>query len=102
MTSRERVKAALAHQPPDRIPLDIGATDSSGITGIAYARLKTALGRSGPPRIYDPYQQISLIEPALLDALEIDAVSLNYERRAWKRSTLPDGSPCEVPALRAG
>ena len=63
MNSRERVKAALAHQTPDRIPLDIGATDSSGMTGIAYARLKAALGLSGAPRIYDPYQQLSLIEP---------------------------------------
>ncbi|MGO8703032.1 MAG: uroporphyrinogen decarboxylase family protein [Candidatus Brocadiia bacterium] len=99
MNSRERVKAALAHQTPDRIPLDIGATDSSGMTGIAYARLKAALGLSGAPRIYDPYQQLSLIEPAVQDALEIDAVSLNWEPRTWKRSTLPDGSACEVPGL---
>ncbi|MGD1001347.1 MAG: uroporphyrinogen decarboxylase family protein [Candidatus Brocadiia bacterium] len=99
MNSRERVKAALAHKAPDRIPLDIGATDSSGMTGIAYARLKAALGLGGAPRIYDPYQQLSLIEPAILDALEIDAVSLNWEPRTWKRSTLPDGSACEVPGL---
>ena len=44
MNSRERVVAALKHEEPDRIPLDLGGTESSCITGIAYNRLRSHLG----------------------------------------------------------
>jgi uroporphyrinogen-III decarboxylase len=40
MTSRERVRAALAHQQPDRVPVDFGAHRSSGIMAIAYRKLR--------------------------------------------------------------
>ena len=36
MTPRERINAALRHEEPDRIPVDLGASESSGIMGIAY------------------------------------------------------------------
>ena len=39
MTSRERVLAAIAHKEPDRVPVDMGATPSSGISAIAYSNL---------------------------------------------------------------
>ena len=97
MTSRERVRAALAHKEPDRTPLDLGATESSGMTGIAYNRLRAHLGLPGTARIFDTYQQVALIERPLLDAFEIDAVALHFEPRRWKASTLGDGGPCEVP-----
>ncbi len=44
MTSRERILAAIEHRQPDRVPVDLGATPSSGISAIAYGNLKT------PPR----------------------------------------------------
>ncbi len=97
MTSRERVVAALARRQPDRAPLDIGATESSGMTGMAYNRLCRFLGIRGMGRIFDPYQQVVLIERPVLDALEIDAVALHFEPRRWKPTTLPDGTPCEIP-----
>lgn len=97
MTPRERVRRALAHGLPDRIPLDLGATESSGLTGIAYHRLCRFLGRPGVPRIFDPYQQVTLIEKPLLEALQVDAVALHFEPRRWKASRLADGTPCEVP-----
>ena len=40
MNSRERVLAAIAHQEPDGVPVDLGAPASSGISAIAYAGLK--------------------------------------------------------------
>lgn len=97
MTSRERVLAALAHREPDRIPLDIGATESSGMTAMAYARLRKHLGLKGKTRIFDTYQQAALIEEPVLKALEIDAVPLHFLPKRWKASILPDGEPCEVP-----
>ena len=45
MTSRERVLAAIAHKEPDRVPVDMGATPSSGISAIAYSNLVKYLGR---------------------------------------------------------
>lgn len=44
MTSEERVKLALQHQEPDRIPLDLGATLITGIHIEAYRSLLNYLG----------------------------------------------------------
>lgn len=44
MTPRERVKAALAHRAPDRVPLDIGGSNVTTMVDAAYARLKSYLG----------------------------------------------------------
>ncbi|MHC4517968.1 MAG: uroporphyrinogen decarboxylase family protein, partial [Planctomycetota bacterium] len=60
MTSRERILAAIDHKEPDRVPVDLGATASSGISAIAYGRLKTHLRRNrGHTRIYDVVQQLA-------------------------------------------
>ena len=40
MTSRERILSSISHCEPDRISIELGATPSSGISVIAYARLK--------------------------------------------------------------
>jgi len=98
MTPRERVQAALRHSVPDRVPLDLGATESSGLTAIAYNRLKARLGMQSPTRVIEPYQQVVLVDPPLLDALEIDAVALHYEPRQWQPTTFADGSTGEIPA----
>jgi len=98
MTSRERVVAALRHEEPDRVPLDIGGTESSGLTGIACNSLRAHLGLpQGKTQIFDVYQQIAKLEPDLRDALGIDTVPLLLEPLAWKPFALPDGSPCEIP-----
>lgn len=39
MTPRERVRAALNHQEPDRIPIDLAQCSGDGITVAAYQRL---------------------------------------------------------------
>ena len=68
MTARERVLAAIAHREPDRVPLDIGSTPSSGISAIAYNNLKKHLGiRGGSTRIYDVVQQVAQPEEEILD-----------------------------------
>lgn len=43
MNSRERTLAALNHQEPDRVPLDIGGTAVSGVHAIAYEALRRYL-----------------------------------------------------------
>lgn len=98
MTSRERVVKTLRHQAPDIVPLDLGGTESSGITGIAYNRLRQALALPpGETQIFDVYQQVAKVEDDLRRVIRCDTVPLIIEPRRWKPFTLSDGSPCQIP-----
>lgn len=98
MNRRERVLAALNHKEPDRVPIDLGGSDSSGITAIAYNNLKSYLGlKGGKTRVFDPYQQIVDVEEELLELVKSDARSIMIQPRSWKPWKLPDGSDCEIP-----
>ena len=98
MTPRQRVIAALRHERPDRIPLDIGGTESSGMTGMFYNALRQHLGLPpGRTQVFEPYQQVVKIEPDMREMLGIDTIPLLIEPRSWKPFDLPDGSPCEIP-----
>ena len=44
MNHRERLIAALSHQQPDRVPIDIGGTVNSSIVVEGYAELKQHYG----------------------------------------------------------
>ena len=73
MTSRDRVRAALSHREPDRIPFDLGGTRVTGIHARAYERLRPALGlEPRPARIVDLTQQLAEVEPDVLAALGAD------------------------------
>lgn len=103
MTPRERVLAALNHQQPDRVPLDLGGHRSSGVAAIAYARLRKALGLPDRPiRVYDPVQQLAIIDDDVLDRFGVDTIELGrgfaLEDRHWADWVLPDGTPCQMPA----
>jgi len=99
MTHRERVIGSLEHREPDRVPIDLGAMLSTGIMGIAYNRLKAYLGiSSGKTRMYDLWQQLAEPEIEILELIGADVLPVFiFEPKKWKESTLPDGSPCEVP-----
>jgi uroporphyrinogen decarboxylase len=99
MTSRERILTALRHEEPDRVPLDLGGTESSGLTAIAYNRLRRHLGLPpGRTQVFDVYQQVVKIEDDLRDRLGIDTVPLHIEPLDWKPFVLVDGSASEIPA----
>jgi uroporphyrinogen decarboxylase len=103
MTSRERVLAAIGHREPDRVPVDLGSTPSSGISAIAYGNLKRHLGLSGgPTRIYDVVQQLAQPEDAILDRFAIDAVDIGRAfdtgDSAWYDIRMGDGQPAQYPA----
>lgn len=99
MNPRERIVRALAHQEADRVPLDLGAMLSTGITGIAYNELKAYLGiHDGRTRMYDLGQQLAEPEFEVLERIGADVLPLFVsEPEKWTPSTLPNGSPCEVP-----
>jgi len=74
--------------------------DSTGITGIAYNRLKAHLGMAGGrTRILDPIQQVALVEDSVLERIGADVKPVAQEPTTWRPDQLPDGSPCELPAL---
>ena len=103
MTSRERVLAAIEHRQPDRVPVDLGATPSSGISAIAYGNLKKHLGMvHGATRVYDVVQQLAEPEDAVLDRFRVDAVDIgrtfNTSPSAWKPTVLADGQHAQYPA----
>lgn len=104
MTHRERVLAAIEHREPDRLPIDCGAMRSSGISGIAYNRLKVHLNHSdGHTRMYDAIQQLAFPEQWLLDDFRISAIdagwSYSQDDDLWRPWNLPDGSPAEAPTF---
>jgi uroporphyrinogen decarboxylase len=97
VTHRERILSALRHQEPDRVPVDLGGTESSGLTAAAHARLKQHLGLPAGGRILDPYQHVVFVENALRDRFGIATYPIIFEPRRWRAARLPDGRPCQVP-----
>jgi uroporphyrinogen decarboxylase len=102
MDSRERVCATLNHRDPDRIPIDLSGHRSSGISAIAYARLRDYLGlEQRPVRIYDPVQQLAIVDEDVLQIFHVDTIELGrafaHEDEWWAEWELPDGTPCLLP-----
>lgn len=102
MTSRERILAAINHREPDRIPVDLGSTPSSGISAVAYSNLKGKLGMTqGHTRIYDVVQQLAEPEDEVLDRLGIDVIDIgrafNTDKRQWYNITLFNGQTAQYP-----
>ncbi|MEI6562492.1 MAG: uroporphyrinogen decarboxylase family protein [Verrucomicrobiota bacterium] len=103
MTSRERILAAIAHKQPDRVPIDLGSTPSSGISAIAYAQLRKHLGLTGGhTRVYDVVQQLAQPEDEILNRFKIDVVDLgrtfNTRDEDWYCVQLFDGSTAQYPS----
>lgn len=103
MTPRERILAAVEHGEPDRVPVDLGATPSSGISATAYGRLKRHLGlRSGHVRVYDVVQQLAQPEESILDRFGVDVLDIgrafNTDDGDWYDVTLPGGQSAQYPA----
>lgn len=102
MTSRERVLATINHQEPDRVPVDLGSTPSSGISAVAYHNLKRHLGLTvGHTRVYDVVQQLAQPEHEILDRFGVDVIDIgrafNTSDDAWYDLTLPTGQEVQFP-----
>jgi uroporphyrinogen decarboxylase len=71
LTSHERVRAALNHQEPDRVPIDLGGFQT-GIHKNAYQALIEHLGFEEEIIMLDPVQQIVRPSEAVLQKLHVD------------------------------
>ena len=102
MNARERILATIDHVEPDRVPLDLGATPSSGISAIGYNRLKAHLGlEGGATRVYDVVQQLARPEEVVLERFGVDVIDVgrafNELESDWVPIELPDGSGAFYP-----
>lgn len=106
MTSRERVIAALNHQEPDYVPLDLGGCGQTGMNASTLYQLRKAYGlKEHPIKIVEPMQLLGEVEWDLLEVIKGDVVPL------WNRSNmlglsnekitkpwiLPDDTPVMMP-----
>ena len=99
MNHRERVLAALRHEEPDRVPIDLGGTVDSTISALSYQALRRALGlEPSITRVQDIYQYTAVIEEDVRQALGVDTVPVFDLPREWRMASLPDGSPAQFPA----
>jgi len=100
MNSRERVTAALNHQEPDRVPVDLGGAVVTGLHASALHKLRKALQlEPRPVKVYEPMMMLGLVEDDVREAVGGDVVGLNapgtllgYRNEKWKPWTLPDGT----------
>jgi uroporphyrinogen decarboxylase len=71
LSHRDRVLAALEHQKPDRVPLDLGGTQT-GILVEPYNALKSRLGIHTPSRVCNMVLGLAGVEEAVLERFDID------------------------------
>jgi uroporphyrinogen decarboxylase len=77
MNPRDRLLEALNHQEADRIPLDLGSTQVTGIHVVAHGRLRKALGLPvDDAPLCDSIQQLALPGADLLALLGVDVRGL--------------------------
>ncbi len=102
MNSRERILAAINHEQPDRIPIDLGATPSSGLSVVAHNNLINHLGLTHlKNHVYDVVQEVTQPEMELLDRFNVDVIDIgrffNTAGDYWHRLELIKDYPGLYP-----
>ncbi len=87
LSHRDRVLTALAHRKPDRVPLDLGGTQT-GMLVEPYDALKRQLGLTTPTQVGNIVMGLARIEEPVLQRFDIDI------RHVLPRS--PDGYRFEL------
>lgn len=73
LNSFERVKTALEHKEPDKVPFDLGGSVLTGMNAVAYKNLRTYLGLPDKQiEICDRIQQLARIDVDIIDLLKVD------------------------------
>ncbi len=93
---------ALAHREPDRIPVDLGATPSSGISVVAWKNLLKYLGKGHlHTRVYDVVQEVVQPEDEILELFGVDVLdigrSFNQDESYWHELEVIPGYPGWYP-----
>jgi uroporphyrinogen decarboxylase len=72
MTPRQRVWAAVNHQEPDRVPLDIGGGSSTSIVIEGYDKLKERWGVPGETKVMNKIFRIAWLDGSVMQRLGSD------------------------------
>ena len=62
LNGRERLLAALNHKEADRVPLDLGTTNSTGISVAAYRNYLRLLGKKRDVITANTMQQLARVD----------------------------------------
>jgi uroporphyrinogen decarboxylase len=75
MKPRERVRIALNHEEPDRVPIDLGGTVVSSIALSTYGELRAYLGLPKKKiEVLEVVQQIAVVDDDVLDLFGVDVI----------------------------
>ena len=104
MNSRERVRCAINHQEPDRVPIDLGGSRVTGIHVDEYCELAKYYGLDVlPPKVYDSWQMLAKPDILMSRCLKSDVIVLESPVEAfglrndnWKIWTTFAGNPVLV------
>jgi uroporphyrinogen-III decarboxylase len=105
MVSKERVKTALKHRTPDRIPVDFGGTAVTGIHILPISKLQEYLGLDKKPvKVIEPYQMLGEMDDELREILGIDTIGIipknnmfGIPNENWKEFRMPWGQDVLIP-----
>jgi len=105
MTSRERVRRAINHLEPDRVPIDIGGTKVTGIHIDEYIEIGKYLGLDiQPPKVYEQWQMLTRVDDLMMKWLHADVIQVEnvtetwgFENKDWKVWTTNLGNDVLMP-----
>ena len=95
MTARERLRKALRHKEPDRVPIDFGQDFHNGINEVAYRNLLAYLQRdsSAAISVYDLMQRLAVVDEWILERFHVDTrYIMTNPNQNWTQQVEADGS----------
>ena len=93
MTHRKRLLAALSHQQPDKVPIDIGGTVNSSIVVEGYGNLKEYFDVDAEDTLCNRMMRVVKVDEKILEDLDIDTrgVFLGSPLKGADQELEPDG-----------
>ena len=78
MNSRERVRRAISHEVPDKLPVDFGSAPVTSIHASCVADLRDYYGlEKRPVTVHEPFQMLGWLDDDLMGVLGIDTVGIS-------------------------
>jgi hypothetical protein len=99
MKSKQILLDTINHKQPERIPVDFGGTNCSGMHVTCVAQLRDYYGLDRRPvKIHEPFQLLGMIDADLKEAIGIDVEGVNppntlfgFPNDQWKEWRLDNG-----------
>jgi len=83
MTPRERILKTCNFQEPDRVPIDIGGSQVSGLCIDHYCDLLRYLNIEELPKVYEQFEMLARVEEPIRKRLRGDVISLENPSMRW-------------------